>query len=189
MNINNLHYDDVAFVHIPKTGGQSVFVALNDKHLNYHNYTEYANHDPLFVLERENDLRRCFKFTIVRNPYSRAYSHYRHFNRINSTSHTFLEFLHFIKQGRVFDKTPMMLYTQTFFCLNLSGNLGLTRVYKYEKLYELEKELGLTLPHVNRGDYVRDDTIKDYCKEAKHLVLDLFSSDFRSFGYSTSFGL
>ena len=83
----------------------------------------------------------------------------------------------------------MMVYTQTFFCLNLSGNLGLTRVYKYEKLYELEKELGLTLPHVNRGDYVRDDTIKDYCKEAKHLVLDLFSSDFRSFGYSTSFGL
>ncbi len=187
MNINNLNYRDVAFIHIPKTGGQSVFSALNSKNLNQHTYTEYANHDPLFVLEKENSLTKCFKFTVVRNPYHRAYSHYKHFNRINDTDHTFLEFLNFIQQGKVFDKTPMMLYTQTFFCLNSSGDIGITRAYKYEKLHELEKEIGITLPHINQGNYDKCSMTKDYSKEAKHMILDLFSSDFKNFNYSTNF--
>jgi len=187
MIINNLNYEDVAFIHIPKTGGQSVFSAVNSKNLNKHTYTEYANHDPLFVLEKENTLTRCFKFTVVRNPYRRAYSHYKHFNKINNTHYTFLEFLNFIWKSEVFDRTPMMLYTQTFFCLNSSGDIGITRVYKYEKLHELEKELGITLPHINRGSYVQDDLIKDYCKEARDTVLDLFNIDFRNFDYPTDF--
>lgn len=187
MIVNNLSYEDVAFIHIPKTGGQSVFSAVNSKNLNKHTYTEYANHDPLFVLEKENTLTRCFKFTVVRNPYRRAYSHYKHFNKINNTHHTFLEFLNFIQQGKVFDKTPMMLYTQTFFCLNSSGDIGITRAYKYEKLHELEKELSVTLPHVNRGCYTEKHMAEEYCDEAKHMVLDLFNSDFRNFDYSTRF--
>jgi hypothetical protein len=188
MYINNIPYDNVLFVHIPKTGGQSIFSSLNDKKMSDWEYVVHSKHDPLFVLQKNNNISsRIFKFSVVRNPFRRAYSHYKHFNKINDTNYTFFQFLSFIKSGKEFHKTPMILYPQSFYCLDSNGDIGLNKVYKYEFLHDLENDLQITLPHLNRGNYSEEEYFNDYNDSIKLFVIDYFSSDFVNFNYCTDF--
>ena len=43
----------------------------------------------------ENIPNSIFKFSVVRNPFSRTYSYYLHFNKINRTTIDFYSFLNF----------------------------------------------------------------------------------------------
>ena len=79
----------ILFVHIPKTAGQSIFSVVNSQW----NYVEHAKHDPLFLLERNNNIVNAYKFAIVRNPYRRTFSYYKHFNKVNRTEYTCEKFL------------------------------------------------------------------------------------------------
>lgn len=188
MFIDNIDYDDVLFVHVPKTGGQSIFSALNDNGLNNWEYVVYSKHDPLFVLQRNNNISsRIFKFCVVRNPFRRTYSHYKHFNKINETDYSFSEFLNFIKIGKEFDKTPMILYPQSFYSLNDNGDIGLNKIYKYEFLNQLEDDLDIKLPYLNKGSYSEEEYFNDYTDSLKLFVIDHFSSDFINFNYSMDF--
>ena len=109
----------ILFVHVPKTAGQSIFSVVNSRW----NYVEHAKHDPLFLLERNNNIFNAYKFTVVRNPYRRTFSYYKHFNRINDTEYTFRQFLDIIKSGAVFPKTKMISYSLSFYCLDVSGDM------------------------------------------------------------------
>lgn len=188
MHIHNIHYDNVLFVHIPKTAGQSIFSALSDKKLNNWKYTIYSKHDPLFILQNNNNnILTSFKFTVVRNPFRRTYSYYKHFNKINNFNYSYLDFLNFIKSGEEFDKTPMILYPQSFYCIDNDGDIGLNKIYKYEFLNELELDLNIKLPHLNRGNYSEEEYFKDYTDSIKSIVVDYFCSDFINFNYCMDF--
>lgn len=187
MYIHNILYDYVLFVHIPKTAGQSIFSVLSEKKLNNCKYTIYSKHDPLFVLQKNNNIARTFKFTVVRNPFRRTYSYYKHFNKMNNSNYLFLDFLNFIKSGKEFDKTPMILYPQSFYCISDDGNIGLDKIYKYEFLNELEFDLNIKLSHLNKGNYSEEEYFNDYSDSIKSIVVDYFSSDFINFNYCMDF--
>ena len=144
MHVNNINYDNLLFVHVPKTAGQSIFSVLEQKYGDNWNRVVYAKHDPLFVLQKNNAFtKRTYKFSVVRNPFRRTFSYYKHFNRINGTNYKFEEFLHFVKTGEYFERTPMISYPQSFYCIDDRGDIGLSKVYKYEFLSELESDLDI----------------------------------------------
>lgn len=174
---------NLLFVHIPKTAGQSIFAALN---LQW-NYVEHARHDPLFLLERNNNLENVYRFTVVRNPFRRTFSYYKHFNRINQSNYTFKEFLDIVKNDTSFPKTKMIHYPQSFYCLDHQGDISLDKIYKFENLSELENDLDIKLPHNNKGNYTEDEYFNSYTTEIKDFVRDFYSSDFYNFNYCLDF--
>lgn len=171
------------FVHIPKTAGQSIFSVVSS----HWNYVEHAKHDPLFLLERNNNIVDAYKFSVVRNPYRRTFSYYKHFNKINHTEYTFGQFLDIIKSGTSFPKTKMIPYSQSFYCLNTVGDIGLDKIYKFENLKELESDLSVSLPHINRGSYSEVEYFNSYGQRERNFVRDYYSSDFYNFEYTTDF--
>jgi hypothetical protein len=188
MYINNICYDNLLFVHIPKTAGQSIFSVIEKKYSDNWERSVFAKHDPFFILQKNNIIgSRTYKFAVVRNPFRRTYSHYKHFNKINESDYSFLEFIDFIRKGVIFEKTPMILYPQSFYCIDQSGDIGLNKIYKYEFLHELEEDLQFSLPHLNKGSYSEEDYFSDYSDSIKHFITDYFAIDFVNFNYCMDF--
>ena len=173
----------ILFVHIPKTAGQSIFSVISS----HWNYVEHAQHDPLFLLEKNNNIVDAYKFSVVRIPYRRTFSYYKHFNKVNHTEYTFGQFLDIIKSGASFPKTKMIPYSQSFYCLNTVGDIGLDKIYKFENLKELESDLSISLPHINKGSYSEVEYFNSYGQRERDFVMDYYSSDFYNFKYSTDF--
>lgn len=188
MHISNLNYNNLLFVHVPKTAGQSIFSALEQKYEDNWNRVVYAKHDPLFVLQKNNTFtKRTYKFSVVRNPFRRTFSYYKHFNKINGTNYKFKEFLHFVKTGEYFERTPMISYPQSFYCIDDCGDIGLDKIYKYEFLNELESDLDIVLPKINVGTYSEDEYFSEYTDSIKYFVIDYFALDFANFNYCIDF--
>ena len=173
----------ILFVHIPKTAGQSIFSVVSS----HWNYVEHAKHDPLFLLEKNNYIEGAYKFSVVRNPYRRTFSYYKHFNKVNHTEYTFGQFLDIIKSGASFPKTKMIPYSQSFYCLNIVGDIGLDKIYKFENLKELESDLSVSLPHINKGSYSEVEYFNSYGQRERDFVRDYYASDFYNFKYTTDF--
>lgn len=172
------------FVHVPKTAGQSILSVIDDPW----NRVVYQKHDPFFVLQRNNEIdAEVFTFAVVRNPFRRAYSYFNHFCRVNQVSCSFKTFLNIIKSGDNYPRTRMMLYTQSFFCLDSEGDISLSKIYKHENIHELEEDLNVSLPHLNRGQYSEEEYFENYTEENKSFVRDYYASDFCNFNYCLDF--
>lgn len=183
----NLYNGNVIFIHIPKTGGQSVFSFLDSKNLDSWKRTFHARHDPLFHLEKENDLTDVFKFSIVRNPFTRTFSYYKHFNYQNNLRISLSEFFQIIKQQKVYKKTPMIFYPQSFYLCNKDGNFGMDKIYRFERLDNLESDFNIKLPKINVGNYSGEEYIKQYTKENQNFVREYYYCDFINLKYSFDF--
>ena len=81
----------------------------------------------------------------------------------------------------------MMLYTQSFFCLDSEGDISLSKIYKHENLHEVEKDLNISLPYLNKGSYSEEEYFESYTEENKNFVRDYYSSDFCNFNYCLDF--
>jgi hypothetical protein len=172
----------ILFVHIPKTGGTSISSKINQNM--WKKSSAYMGHDPLFLLEKDNDVDDIFSFCIVRNPYKRTYSYFHHFKKINDLDCPFFEFLTIIKRKKFFKNTPMVLFPQSFYVYNSKGEIGIDKIYKYEKFYEIERDFDLKFEKINVGNYQKKDYIDDYkCQKCIDLVRELFSVDFSNFNY------
>jgi len=134
--------------------------------------------------------KEYFKFTIVRNPWSRAYSWYR--NVMHDEIHkaklgiendiTYKAFLKkYIGKG--------MLRPQTYWLKNFSGSVDLDFVGRFENLHEDVKEAfkrmglqNLDLPHKIKGD---SENFQDYYdQETINIVENAYSEEINLFGYS-----
>lgn len=180
-----MNYSNLLFVHIPKTGGQSVFSIINDEW----NRCFPFNHDPLFLIEKNNQIESgVFKFSIVRNPYTRTFSYYKHFLNQYPEYYqwSFERFLFSIKNKTFFIRTPMILYPQSFYILNSKGEIGLN-IFKYEKIDELQKTLKFKLPHLNKGNYNKTNYYEAYTTQNIKLVQEIYRTDFELLDYSLSF--
>ena len=91
-----------AFVHIPKTGGTSLSKVLG----NIPNTTNPAGHDSLRIIE--TNLSEYFKFTLVRNPFTRIASAY--FHEIRKTG--YMTFESFLKNSNEYD---LWFLNQTYY--------------------------------------------------------------------------
>ena len=184
MFIDDKSYDSSLFVHVPKTAGQSIFSTIKDPW----NRVVHAKHDPFFVLQRNNQIdKSVFTFAVVRNPFRRSFSYFKHFCKHNNVSCNFKDFLTIIKNGEHYPRTRMIIYTQSFFCLDIGGDISLSKIYKHENLHEVERDLNISIPHLNKGHYNEEEYFESYTEENKSFVRDFYSSDFYNFNYCLDF--
>lgn len=133
---------------------------------------------------------RYFKFTIIRNPWSRAYSWYQN---------VLLDELH--RQGRPVDKqTPLYeflklyagrgsLRPQVYWLKSFDGSIHLDYIGRFENLlmdfHKVCSYLKITsneLPHKVKGS--GEDYRLHYDEGSKELVASIFREDIEMFGYS-----
>jgi hypothetical protein len=172
------------FVHIPKTAG----IAFRE-YMGKDNWvrTWHIGHDPYHVLTQNNVIPPdTFKFSIVRNPFTRAYSYYRHFLRYNVMQISFKNFLSMIEAGEVTEKTPLMKYDQSFYIFQ-EDKCEMDKVYRFENLEELEKDFGIQLSKINVGSYSKEDYIRDYDSESIDMVRKIYARDFHNLRYTEEF--
>jgi len=186
------------FVHIPKTGGTSVretlFTIEKD---NWKRTFSLLYHDPISLLRENNFIDDdCFVFTVVRNPFTRAFSLYQYHKIIVMNfsvdksavdSWTFEYFLECIKTNKNIFFTPTLKSTQSYFVRDNNNNIDVNKVYKLENLQELSNDLNVPILKLNKGNYTQSDYINAYNDKTISLVQEIYAEDFINFNYSTNF--
>lgn len=206
------HAHQFAFIHLPKTGGSSVKVALApfaddplaylpnrwlDRcgiHVNYFapwREKRFRTHTPAVILYRElpsQTFADLFKFAFVRNPWDLLVSSYRFLTR--SPRH---------RRGQVATRLGTFAryvdyelargkLMQTRMLTSSHGRLLVDYVGRFESLEAdfatVAGHLGLAmrLPHVNVG--TRDDYRAHYSPRLAARVADGFGEDIERFGYT-----
>jgi hypothetical protein len=196
-----MNHDKVLFVHIPKTGGRSIVDFLNRNNLDqWVRNPRLTNHDTIFNLANNNDLSNTFIFSVVRNPFTRAFSHYNHIldRRREAGKHdiTFNEFLKYARsRGNLIFMDSHLEYmpflinsSQAFYLHDDTGTMSLiNKIYKFENLKEFENDFNTVLPKLNVGKYTFQDYLEAYTKDNINLVRQVYLEDFISFNYSNNF--
>ena len=153
----------------------------------------FTHHDPLHFIERRNDLSNTFIFSVVRNPFTRAFSHYIHARDKKKVKLTFTEFLHYIRLcgnvylTNVYRALPIVWYNQSFFLHNNNGEMAIHKIYRFENLHEFEMDFQTNLKPVNIGNYTKADYLTSYSKQNINLVKQIYFEDFIRFNYSNNF--
>ena len=170
------HHYKCVFVHIPKTAGQSIEHAfLNLLNLNWEmraplllRYNDHQELGPprLAHLKAEEYVSYkyltqemfddYYKFSFVRNPWSRMISFYKYFGF--NKRYEFKSFLLNVFKNRVWQETYWFVGPQSEFVCDKDGNILMDYIGKFENLqndfnYVFQK-LGLSptdIPHVNKS--------------------------------------
>jgi hypothetical protein len=181
-------YNKTLFVHVPKTGGTSISDFLIKNNLDNWVRVCPVRHDPYFLLQKNNNIDdHTFTFSVVRNPYTRAYSYYHHFQRIHQIKLSFLQFLSLIRDKPKMNKTPWIIFSQNHFLHDSYGNCNIKKIYKFEHLDQFEYDFQCKLPSLNTGNYNINDYYNDYDENCISLVNYIYFKDFIMFNYSTKF--
>jgi hypothetical protein len=205
------HDREFVFVHIPKTGGSSIYQALggNEKDDPQHGYctklnlplqhltaSELLEHDFL----SPSQFSRYFKFCFVRNPWDLVVSEWRWrmrqkafprlspYHYVNPSLKSFLlTCRHF--RGPIGHKIRRHLLPQFYFTHNSSGEQLLDYIARFENMAEdfayIRKRLNLTaeLLHLNDTKNRKSDYRVYYNEETYELVRKLYAIDIERFGY------
>lgn len=186
----------VIFIHVPKTGGQSVCQALFGN-------PDHAGHIPLADYERENPVL-CAVFTkcgFVRNPYARLLSAYTYLMRHSAfpadialretVLARYTDFADFILRGLSEDAEVRQWWhfrpQMSFLCL-ADGRMGLDFVGRHESLMtdyaRLRARLGFgaDLPWLNAGS--GGDYRAAYNDGTAAVAERFYQTDLAQFGYT-----
>lgn len=228
--ISNIH--KTIFVHIPKVAGQSIeTMFLNDlgldwsqrnalllrrkkmfekgpsrlAHLKAHQYVDLN-----YIDQEEFD--NYFKFSFVRNPFSRAYSHYKYLGYSNVYSFDF--FVNKILENKI-KSNHFFFISQTDYLCDNNKKLLVDFVGKFENLKEDIKYVidrtdikASSLPYVNKSkneikrgvnkiiknpltvtklnlnNVIHSDYRKAYNKKLINKISQLYKEDLINFNYS-----
>ncbi len=178
--------DKWAYVHIPKTGGTSISQVLRVQP----NTTNPAGHDSLRILEY--NMMEYFKFTFVRNPFTRIASAYFHETR--KTQH--MSFEHFLKNANAYD---LWFLNQSYYTHQIDSNdKEMTFIGRYENFKEdtdyVFNKLNIKedIPHINRNPIYEKHPNLNQHKYYKYLyseewmkewVRERYYNDFKIFNY------
>ena len=179
------HEHKCIFVHIPKTGGTSVEVALQGR-----GEQDSIKHKTALQYKSQNSdiWDDYFKFTIVRNPWDLMISWWKW--RTQSKKRASLPFLKFLKENKnMIPGNEHIKSGLTYFDFISDGNnILVDKIYRFENFQEdfddVCKEIGIPrqkLPQINKtkrmhySDYYDDKTRK--------LVADKFKKDIEYFNY------
>lgn len=206
ISINNINYDKkFIFVHIPKTAGTSLRIALN--------MPPFDHFTAQYFYDNYNfEFRRFFKFAFVRNPLSRFISlynyvrmeeNYYHSSKFPSNSlggkHPFYDICHqksiehFIEY--MVDPSNALIFQNSQFLpqsnwFNLNGEFG-TEFYdfvgNYENILEDIKLLSqlinvnIQLPHLNQS--IKKFEKSQLSNKSQALLQDYYAKDYELFNY------
>ncbi|HFD80723.1 MAG TPA: hypothetical protein ENK05_10090 [Gammaproteobacteria bacterium] len=176
------------FIHINKTGGSSVALALGIP-LQMH-----ATADEVRQQISPAQWREAFKFAYVRNPWDKVVSHYHYRVQTNQTGLAAggLDFNQWVrlaygeKDPRYYDK-PRFFMPQKDWVSDRSGRIIVDFVGRFERLQEdfrvVCKTLGIekTLPHIRKSSHghYRDY----YAEDTREIIGQWFRDDIDAFGY------
>jgi hypothetical protein len=187
------------FIHIPKTGGNSVKKTLGIR-TTHHQITTF----PL------DSRKECFTFCFVRNPWDRLVSSFHYFlqyprnkpHNPNSeltkkTCADFTEFCRFLRRTPVEDKIipdsrmhyGAQMKPQCFWIRNENGEIDIDFIGRYERINEDFQELcrraqvdPVQLCHINHSEH--RPYYEYYTKETREIVAEMYREDIEEFGYS-----
>jgi hypothetical protein len=193
------------FVHIPKTGGQSIEAALGiitkeDQLFGLFHGREYSHLTAKEILSivGRSVFNSCFKFAIVRNPFDRLVSEYFfkkkggdcRFIDIWHVS-SFKDFIHQLKKKHhEMFTTPQIeinhFLPQTNFVYSETDNLLVDKIFKFEdfanEIKDFIEQLGYSLPHVNQTTHKHYRHYFD--RETQAIVETIYSDDLKRFDYA-----
>jgi chondroitin 4-sulfotransferase 11 len=200
------HEKRIVFIHIPKTGGTTIEYHLdllkpkNGYGLNQNNhacqhflYYEYYN------ILGPKKYNKYFKFSIVRNPIDRIVSEY-YWTPLDLGHKNGKTFEEFLKNVELIIKNKSFYITeyhdhfipQSNFILDKNNRLMVDKVYRFEKMNEIEKYI-IKLGKKNKKKIKRmqknknkEYIFKRYKPNKKQIqkIYELYKRDFINFNYS-----
>jgi len=199
------------FVHIPKTGGQSIYHALGGDLYNPNPNKkilwgpdgdfEYSHFTALEIKGAisTKKFKEYYMFTMVRNPFDRLVSLYFHKKLGRDTRfvsaeglsfHQFVENLyekfHLIPQTRQLDMAHVR--PQHEYVYDKNDKMLVDHIFKYENYDEIQAFIttygGSELPKINTTQHLNYRAY--YTKEAHAMVSEMYAKDFKRFGYKTN---
>lgn len=203
----------VLFVHIPKTGGQSIeAVFLKDSDVSWADRGElmlgrnpmrdrgptrlahlYAREYVELGLITQADFDRFIRFAIVRHPYDRIISEYRYraamWKKKGDPMTSFDEFIRWELEDEKLD-VARHLVPQVTYVLDPAGNPMVPHILKFESLVDGLKPLWHTifgfvpeLPHKNASKPRFGPSRGDLTKDQRLFLQTRYAADFDRFGY------
>jgi len=188
------------FIHIPKTAGVSIEKKFNYHGMRHHTYRWYLKNFPSDYIDK------CFKFTIVRNPWDRLVSWYFYNSWRRdlpsckkiyhpATKKGFSNWIlsgcphHWKKMdGTNWSKEKLDPLTQSDFLLDEYGKIDMDFIGRFEKLQKdfnkICDKLGIKkekLPYLNRSCHKHYSEYYD--EETKQIVAERFKKDIEYFRY------
>lgn len=196
------HHRKFIFLHIPKCGGTSIETAFNAWTNTYStNYFYLGKHRQHFLLDEILDeYPKCsnyFKFSFIRNPFSRIVSEYNYILS-NLKNLKNLSFKDFVLNLEFYLNNVAYKYHDLSLCdylLNQEDELVVDFVGRLENFQEDFNEVcskikvpNLFLPHKNASKKsLHNSTQKHYNEyydnETKQIVAEKYAKDIEYFGY------
>ncbi|MCK4943541.1 MAG: sulfotransferase family 2 domain-containing protein [Candidatus Aminicenantes bacterium] len=182
------------FVHIPKTGGSSIFRALSP----YNDAPDTDENRHLELVEIYNrygylagdsdgsagELKKYFKFAFVRNPWDRVVSMYS-YRLSNREIPPNLCFSEFVLKRRQY---PFGMHREQVELIeDQDGKIALDFIGRLENLEKdwstLQSRLGISsrLPHLKQTSHQHYQTY--YNRELRDEIAGLYPRDIKTFGY------
>lgn len=184
---------DICFIHIPKTGGQSIYKGFG---------VQKRRHLPVSSEpRREEALQADYAFAIVRNPYARAVSLFYWFAQLhlkptrrcpenaafnqwcrNTDVNSFWQQIDIPYA----DRHMPMFRTQSYFLKRKDDKIHpRIKIFRMEKMSEawaqVNKDLGtdFQLPHINKSEHSSERD--ELTEESKRIIRTIYSEDFENF--------
>lgn len=136
----------------------------------------------------------AFKFTVVRNPWSKVVSHYQYRKRYNAQLKKYpLSFTDWVRKTYGLHKDSFyvnnlkLFQSQINWIKDFKGRIAVDKIIRFE---EIEKgfdeiaarlEINKKLPHLNKTNHT--DYKLMYDEESREIVGNRFKSDIIEFGY------
>lgn len=195
------HKHKIIFIHIPKTGGTSIENTMGignkknifDKNVLFGRDKNYeAQH--LFSSEIKKIVGKpiynsYFKFSFVRNPFSRLVSDYSWSKYRNMNFEEFINKKVIPSKNRILYKDPYRHFkSQHKFIIDNSGKITVNFIGKFENLTNDFKKLckifnlKLDLPHTNKSNH--KNYKQYYNRRTKNIVESIYKKDLELFNYN-----
>ncbi|WP_353497684.1 sulfotransferase family 2 domain-containing protein [Vibrio sp. CB1-14] len=184
------------FIHIPKSAGQSISLALfNDKHPGHYSIKK-------FEWESPKKKEAYFKFTVVRNPWDRLYSAYNYLTKFTpyKSDQEFSEkylseyksFEDFILNGLKKKEISSWVHfrPQSDFLLDSKGNFDIDYVARFENIedgfLDIAKRLDVDVPKLQKVNSSNRDSKsykKHYSQDTIRIVAKHYENDIKLLNY------
>ena len=194
------HKHKFIFVHINKTGGKSIELALGADLSELHGQPRHVKHGTPHQWKYPKYWNTYFTFTFVRNPWSRAVSAYFFYLKRTQSKQKYLSasrqngFTEFILQNPEFLKTKSssMVDSLTHYIFTMCQMDWIVSDYdfigRFENLQEdfnvVCDKIGIPkqqLPHKNKSKHKH--YTEYYDDETKQIVAEKYAKDIEYFGY------